>query len=230
MEKEKKFSIKEIITNKQYRAIVILAVYFIVFALLIFSIRLSTPNRDKRKDDEKPVEVFEGFEKIVANNFNYEYNIKIDEDEYLYTGKKYDKKEKFILKTNNEELEYYIEDNIALRKENEKYVLVDRPTYIFDYFDTALLNQILLKAALNTKESNSYKISNNKLDKILEEGKNSETNDFNYITVFYQNKTITKIVLDFTNYSLYLGNLNASVIITLEYKDFNLVEDFEAEK
>lgn len=228
MEEKKKLTIKEIIFNKQYRSIAILIFYFILFFFLIIWVRTPEKKIEKDKNDEKEINevVFNGYELIGKNNYQFTYNVSLDDETYTYEGKRYNNKILFKLG----ETEYYKEDSIILMKQNENYILTDNPAYLIDYFDTELIEKLIKNAKLISKEENKYMISNSKTNQVLEDETTAFKNGENYIYLYYKNKNITKIVLDITDYSKYLGETYNKAEISLEYKDFDLIEDFKIEK
>lgn len=78
-----KKSLKEIIQNKQYRALIILGLYFIFFATILLSIK---PATNQLKPNPKPIEKQEALEKyklMKQYRFHYQVNY-LDEGLKLY--------------------------------------------------------------------------------------------------------------------------------------------------
>lgn len=227
--KEKgKFNIKEIFTNKQYRAIAILIFYAILFAVIIVSIRL-TPSTSINESGNH-VSNLKGYDLIDGKNFNYKYIVTIDSDIFIYEGKKYGDEELLTVKKDGVKEEYYFTKKNTYKKENEKYVLVENKPYIlFDFFDTDKLDEIILRSIEIDEENHQYKVDSQEIDNVVSPTFNLVESGDNYITLTYRNDNITGIAMDFSNYAKAAYEDYKKVIITLQYHDFNLIDDFEVE-
>jgi len=225
-EKETKFELKELFTNKQYRSIMILVLYAVLFAILIVFIR--TPGENLSNDGGSTVTNLKGYELIDNKNFGYKYTVTLDDEEYIYDGQKFGDKELVILSKDEVKRYYYIEDDKTYIKENYVYKsTVDKPILIFDFFDTDVLDQLITRSILIDENANRYKIDNQDLYDVLNEDTTKVESGENYITLNYRNSNITKITFELDNYSKTIGENYDKVIISLEYYDFNLIEDFE---
>ena len=97
---------------------------------------------------------------------------------------------------------------------------------VFDYFNTNILDQLIIRSVLIDEKANKYKIDNQSLYDVLNEDSSKVESGENYITLGYRNSNITKIELELGNYARLVGDNYDKVIISLEYYDFNLIEDF----
>lgn len=221
----KKFSIKEMFTNRQYRSIAILIFYAILFTVIIIGIRMPSGKMD---DNGDRVTNLDGYKLIDNKNFSYKYTAIVDEDVFYYEGKKYNDKELVKITKNDESRDYYFnEDNIYI-KENENYLLIDvKPYILFDFFDTDVLDEIILRSFIEDEENHKYKIDNQGIYDVLSRNTIKINSGDNYIYLTYRNDNITAITFDFSNYAKEMGSEYKKVIITLEYYDFNLIDDFE---
>lgn len=223
----KKFKFSDIVTNKQYRAIIILVFYFFLFLVLIISIR-SMDNKNVSEKENNQVESsskIDGFSYIKSSNFNYNYNLTVDNNTFIYEGKKYDKNDEFSLMINNEKKDYIINDGYTFEKKNKDNILRDKPYYYIDFFQPEVIEKILI----NSKkiDDNNYVISNSKLDSVVDSEIGIDSDLDNYLKVYYQNNVITKIEFDYTNYVNYCGVKVGKVLLVLQYYDFGLVEKFD---
>lgn len=221
--KEKKFQFKELFTNKQYRSIIILSFYAILFTVLIVFIRnpvdVGTGGNNKTN--------VEGYELIDNKNFGYKYTVTLDEDIYVYEGQKYDNKDLFTLSKGEVSANYYVEGDKFYKEENGVYKsIMDKPIMVFDYFNTNLLDQLIARSIIIDEKNNKYKIDNQALYDILNEDTSKVESGDNYITLGYRNSNITKIEFELGNYARLVGDNYDKVVINLEYYDFNLIEDF----
>ncbi len=222
---EKKFNIKELFSNKQYRAILILVFYAILFVIIISSIRLNNNPIKVDNDNEMSQddgEVLKGYELIHNNNFAYKYTVSLDDRVITYDGKKNGNKEEFIVSDGENVRTYYINDKDIFIKNADTYTKSDKPYFVFDFFDTAIVENIL-KGSIFDEEQQV--ISNKSLQNIVSEYNINIEDGNNTITVSYRNYNITQISLDLSNYSKAIGEPYNSLIITLEYYDFNLIDE-----
>ncbi len=221
----KKISIKEIFTNRQYRSIAILIFYAILFTVIIIGIRMPSGKVDS---DGNHVTNLDGYKLIDNKNFSYKYTVIIDEDIFYYEGKKYDDKELLKITKDEESKEYYFnKDNIYI-KENDNYVITSTKPYIlFDFFDTDILDEMILRSVVLDEENYKYKVDNQRIYDVLSINTTQVDSGDNYIYLTYRNDNITGITFDFSNYAKMMRENYNKIIISLEYYDFNLIDDFE---
>lgn len=215
----------QIDNKKRTKSFVMLMIYLVFFLVLIIASRTNNNKHgDKPVNDNTAVqEKLQGTKALLKSNFNYVYTIMIDDNLYTYVGKKYEDKDMFTLNIDNTISNYYIYDEITLIKRERDYVLTDKPYYLFDYLNVNNVVDILDNSKLNN-ETNLYEISNSKLGKVVNSENISE--ELNTITIYYENNKINKIVMDVTNYALYWGKNVSKVFITLEYSDYNKIDNF----
>ena len=100
-----KFNIKELFTNRQYRAIAILIFYAILFAVLIIGLNGPKTLSVNESGDQKSS--LDGYKLIDGKNFNYKYTVTVDNETYYYEGKKYNNKELLCPDTHRAERRRY---------------------------------------------------------------------------------------------------------------------------
>lgn len=225
----KGFSPTDLVTNKQYRAIIILIVYFFIFLALIIGIRNAESNELENKQEQTEQKTtssskIKGFSPIKQANFNYKYTLNIDNTIYTYEGKKYNKNDSYTLTVKNTKKTYMTIDNFTFEIKNNEQVLVDKPYYYIDFFDVNALEKIILKSI--NKDNNIYSISNYNLDKILDNKVKIDDQQINNILLHYENDIVTRIDIDYTNYAKYNSSNVKRVYLTLEYSDFGVTEEF----
>lgn len=225
-EKDKKIKIKEIFANTQYRAIIILSFYAILFIVLFMMIRM--PSNNSVNENGNSITELKGYELIDNKNFAYKYTVLLNYDEYVYEGQKYGNKELLTVSKDNETEEYlFIEDKFYI-KENEKYKeIITKPILIFDFFNTDILDNVIVKSTLIDSDKNRYRADNQLLYDNLTNYSAKVEEGNNYINLYYRNSNIIKIELELDNYAKVIGENYHKVMITLEYYDFNLIEDFD---
>jgi len=224
--KEKNFDIKELITNKQYRSIAILIFYAILFTVLVVMIRM--PSSSGMDESGTNITNIKGFELINNNNFSYKYTVMVDDEKYIYEGKRFTDKDMVTLTKDDEKREYYLEENKYYVKENDKFIaIIEKPFIIFDFFNTDVLDMLITRSVLVDEVANRYRIDNQDLYDVLSSDNSKVDSGENYITLNYRNSNITRIVFELDNYSKTIGENYDKVIISLEYFDFNLIDEFD---
>lgn len=227
--KEKgKFNIKDLFTNKQYRAIAILIFYGILFTIII--IGLNAPRNLGVNESGEHVSSLAGYKLIDGKNFNYRYTLNVDDEVFYYEGKKYDNKEMVAVTKDEITEEYYFENKNVYIKNGSNYVLIEnKPFMLFDFFNTDILDEIILRSVVEDNENHKYKVTNQEIHNVIGEGIKKLDNGYNYISLVYRNDNITGITFDFSNYAMITNEDYHTIIITLNYFDFNLVDDFKIE-
>jgi len=225
--KEKgKFNIKELFTNKQYRAIAILIFYGILFTIII--IAMNAPRNLGVNESGEHVSSLAGYKLIDGKNFNYRYTLNVDDEVFYYEGKKYDNKEMVTVTKDDVTEEYYFENKNVYIKNGSNYVLIEnKPFMLFDFFNTDILDEIILRSVVEDNENHKYKVTNQEIHNVIGEGIKKLDNGYNYISLVYRNDNITGITFDFSNYAKITNQDYHTIIITLNYFDFSLVDDFK---
>ncbi len=219
--KDKKFSIKELIYNKRYRSILILFFYAIVFIVLI---SLLNSNRSNVGDKSNNYSVLEGFDLIYNNNFAYKYTVTLDDKIIVYDGKKNNNREVLLVSDSVNEKSYYINGNDVFIKEDNNYIKSNKPYFVFDFFDTKIIEALMRRCNTQNEE---YYIDNQSLNDVLSDYDRKVDSGKNNVLIEYRNNYITKISFDLSNYVKITTNDYDNVTITLEYYDFNLIDEID---
>ncbi len=209
----KKVDIKEILQDKQKRAILILTLYFVFFVFLTIFIRAGRDtNKPTTNDDlSSIINNTEAPEKIHLSSFEYEYKIMKDSALYTYVGKYYNGKEEFQFNNNT----YFKENDKYYKKlsEEKTWEEVSNPYIYSEYLSFDKINEILSKSEYisttsykDKSTSISYKMY---LNEVLTE---------NVMTITSKENVVQKIEI----------NLDKDSIV-LEFKKQNAVEDFKKE-
>lgn len=223
-----KFNIKELFTNRQYRAIAILIFYAILFAVLIIGLNGPRTLSVNESGDQKSS--LDGYKLIDGKNFNYKYTVTVDNETYYYEGKKYNNKELLTVSKNGVEEEYYFDNKNTYIKQDNNYILTNTKPYIlFDFFNTDILDEIILRGVLEDKDNYKYSVTNQEIHNVVGEGIKKFDGGHNYISLLYRNENITGITFDFSSYASATYEDYSTIVITLNYSDFNLIDDFEIE-
>ncbi len=242
---EKKFKVTDLITNKRYNAILNLVLGFGTIIILIIMIRLSggsVPNNTDINDSNASydnVSEVEGFNNIKGKNFNFKYTLKENGKQIVYEGKQREDKMLFNDVTNKKEY-YVIGDVVSIKKGND-YIISNNPSKYFNFFDVELVEKIISKSNI---EEDEYIISNEDFVSIINgvndvndsEDSDSKSTDKTkvddessgdiYIDIIKSNGVIVKIDFDFEEYVPLVYKNVKSATLTLEYSNFNLIDDF----
>lgn len=239
--KKNKITISELYQNPKYRARIILAFYFILFAILIAGIRSNPSYNENTNSNENKNEVTEkdekeapqeetkslkSFDLIRSKNFEFNYQFEYEGITYQITGNKFQDKEIFDVVVNNQYYLYYQsngEETKAKIDEEEGYQTAKKPYEYINYFNVSLLEEILFNSTM-INETN-YEIENNKLSEILEYGK--ELDGKSTIELEIKNEYITGITMDYSEFVKAIKNEENISKFTLKYSNFNLIDDFE---
>lgn len=221
---EKKFKITDLITNKQYNAILNLVLGFGTIIILIIMIRLSgssVPNNTNNNINNNGIQsVVSGFNDIKGKNFSFKYTLTENGKSVVYQGK--ERENKLLFTDTINKLEYYaIGDVVSVKKGND-YVIGTNPSKYFNYFDVELVEKIISSAKV---DEDDYVISINDFSKLVSSDKSSEGDI--YISLTKSNGIITKITFDLGEYAVLTDKNIKTSVLTLEYSNFNLIDDFE---
>lgn len=221
-EKEKKKSSKidaltEMWKDKRGRAKIKLALYFIFFVGVIIFARVLNYQNSKLENNNLDNN---SFITELKDNFEYDINIDINDDEYNYHGRKLGNNESITRISNNIEEYYYSTSNKYYELDNNgNYILTTKDevySYInYKYFDINYIKELINIAS---KENNIYKV---KLSTLV---LNNTTDNYITITVNEENKSI---VIDYTElFKIDDNNMN-KVIVTMAFSNINQILSLE---
>lgn len=213
---KKKLSLKERWKDKRERAKIELMLYGIFFLIIIIFARISNSmsNNIPKEEDNKI------FINEITDNYSYDIDITIDNDNYKYYGKVLghnmnihkvvDTEDEYFYKMNNK---YYILDD------NGNYILTNDKE-IFSYIDYRYLdiNTIKEYIKMGTLNNNIYMI---KVSDIL---LNNNSNDVITITVDDINK---ELVIDYTNLFKVNNNSLYKEIVRIKYSNINSISSLD---
>lgn len=205
-------------------------VFFLIIFLLIFSNKSSKPNDaidDNGNNEEES--------SVVVPNYNFQYSLEIDDNTYIYSGKKLYKKELFTYIENDVKSSYY-KDNDKYYKKMEDGFKEDVNPYKYEMFlDIDKVDYLFYNAEeVNTKEEKNRKIfyyeilsstlSENIDGTFVEDGE--EKNTFN---VFVNLKTskIEKIEINLDDYAKKKGLAEEKFRVVLEYSNFGNIKEIK---
>ena len=209
--------------DSQKKAWLVLGIYFIFFAILIFSIRT---NQEKTENVESNISNLPfSISKIKTNNYDFKYIVNFDDNIVTYEGKNYQNNSLFTL--NNTDI-YYQEGNAYFKKQNESFINSDNPYKFGELRNIDILEKILKQSKLeshtiyedSTKNYN-YQITTDTLEKIIN-NRNIDTDlVLNNIVVYVDSSNEAyKFVLNFSSYTNYKSYTINKGIIEITYSNF----------
>lgn len=214
---------KDISSDSQKKAWIILSIYFIFFAVIIFSIRSNqTKSNDQNKSNSNlPFSI----SSIKTNNYDFKYTVNFDNNIIIYEGKNYQNNSLFTV--NNLDT-YYKDGEAYFKKENQVFVNSDNPYKFGELRNIDVIEKILNQAKLeshtiyeDSTKSYNYQITTDTLEKIFNNRDIDTDLAINKITVFVDNnKEAYKFNFDFSSYTNYKKYTIDEGIIESTYSNF----------
>ena len=243
MKYDSDFNLSSLFTEKKYRARLILGVYLVFFIVLISISRSSVSNNkesnakkdidenssdvvEKENEKEEKKDILPGFSFLSMNNYEFEYILHLNGEEYILLGKRFNDKLSFTVSNKDEKKEYLVSGNTVKMKENEMYVNTKLPYYYINYFDNDVIQNIIRDSEKIT--DTEYEITNLKLSKYIDSSfkyNNKEKDLKNSVDLTFKNGNVVGIDFDLVNLFSDVDELN-ELKISLNYKNFGLIDDF----
>lgn len=243
MKYDSDFNLSSLFTEKKYRARLILGVYLVFFIVLISISRSSVSNNkesnakkdidenssdvvEKENEKEEKEDILPGFNFLSMNNYEFEYVLHLNGEEYILLGKRFNDKLSFTVSNKDEKKEYLVSGNTVKMKENEMYVNTKLPYYYINYFDNDVIQNIIRDSEKIT--DTEYEITNLKLSKYIDSSfkyNNKEKDLKNSVDLTFKNGNVVGIDFDLVNLFSDVDELN-ELKISLNYKNFGLIDDF----
>ena len=203
-----------------------LVFYIVIFIIFIFFVfQINSKKNIKKSNDKKVIEKLEknknDFKEFLNKNFKFEYILEIDDIKTTYIGENNKNRTHFIYKSSKEESEYYSIEDVFLKHNNKNYILSTNPSLYFDFFDIEKIKTIILKL-------NNNSISNKDLY-YIEKSEFLGDNRLNKVDIIKENNLIKQIKIDLSNFAK-IYQSNVKVILTLNYSDYNKVNEININK
>ena len=202
------------------RSYIILCIYMVFIVGLVIFVRVSEKHQKDLKEKEETKEESTTNEK----NYSFTFKLSIDNKKYTYEGIRYGSKYKFSVTSSEGILNYYLYGDIALIQEDKEWVLTKPPYYYINYFDTNTINSLIDMGNYNAEEK-QYEIYTSNFAYVMGEEINSK--DLNTIKIINNDGKSKRVIIDYTNYCINMGEPVRLVKIEIEYKDYNQIKDFE---
>ena len=203
-----------------------LVFYIVIFIIFIFFVfQINSKKNIKKSNDKKVIEKLEknknDFKEFFNKNFKFEYILEIDGVKTTYIGENNKNRTHFIYKSSKEESEYYSIEDVFLKYNNKNYILSTNPSLYFNFFDIEKIKAIILKL-------NNNSISNKDLY-YIEKSEFLGDNRLNKVDIIKENNLIKQIKIDLSNFAK-IYQSNVKVILTLNYSDYNKVNEININK
>ena len=203
-----------------------LVFYIVIFIIFIFFVfQINSKKNIKKSNDKKVIEKLgknkNDFKEFLNKNFKFEYILEIDGIKTTYIGENNKNRTHFIYKSSKEESEYYSIEDIFLKHNNKNYILSTNPTLYFNFFDIEKIKAIILKL-------NNNSISNKDLY-YIEKSEFLGDNRLNKVDIIKENNIVKQIKIDLSNFAK-IYQSNVKVILTLNYSDYNKLNEININK
>ena len=203
-----------------------LVFYIVIFIIFIFFVfQINSKKNIKKSNDKKVIEKLEknknDFKEFFNKNFKFEYILEIDDIKTTYIGENNKNRTHFIYKSSKEESEYYSIEDVFLKHNNKNYILSTNPSLYFNFFDIEKIKAIILKL-------NNNSISNKDLY-YIEKSEFLGDNRLNKVDIIKEKNIVKQIKIDLSNFAK-IYQSNVKVILTLNYSDYNKVNEININK
>lgn len=203
--------------DKKGRAKIKLSLYFIFFfGVIIFARVLNSQTSNLQNENIDTT----SFIYTISDNYEYDINIDIDDNTYIYHGKRLGLNESFNLNYDTTIDYYYIKsDKYYELDDNGNYILTSKDD-IYVYLEYKYINLSYIKELISRSniEDNIYKIKLS--DLIL----NNNSDNYVMISINEETKTIT---IDYTELFKLNNEDTTRVLVTMTYSNINNILSLE---
>lgn len=206
--------LKEFVSDKHNRALVIMGLYLIFFIFMGVFFRTYTGDKKIENNTKTPIQVFS-----ELSNYEYSYDYKVDDNLTSISGKVY-KNTNYMTMDN---VDYYISDkSYQIIDDGFKEIELNKlfcitPSMIYNYVLTGKVVAKNEDYETNTTTT-KYSIYLSKLDETI-------TNGIFYVTVYETSNVINHISIDVTNYLKQTEEIN-NATIDINYFNIDGVSNF----
>ena len=209
------------------------AVFFIIVAFMILGGRTTLNNQNNNGVSPEEEEEYTG---LVAPNYNYEYKIEIDDNTYIYSGKRLYSKDLFTYGENDKKSSYYKEKDTYYKLVDKKWIEDENPYIYEEFLDIDSIDYLFANAddvgVQNNKNMRiySYEITSSMLSDTLDATFLADGENKNTFVVYLNTKTkrIEKIELDLSDYGIQKQIATKKFKFTLQYSNFNKIKEIKS--
>lgn len=237
-----KEQLKEWWKKPRSKALVFFIVYFFFFLIIGLNFNgnqnTQTPNQDTNKpnEEESISDTIYQFSNIKNNNYHYVYKIELDNVLTTFEGNRNNTKESFVVKTKDEEKEYFNNDGIFLAKD-EEWSLEDTPYLYQEFYDISKIEELINQSTLiskteyqNQEKAYHYQIPTSTMVSILEKSNIELIEEANGIIVYIKDNEVYQVELNLSSYASYKENTDKHLKMILTYSLFGTIEELEIPK
>lgn len=221
--------LKEIRNSPKGGAIFFFGFYFFFFVLvfLLMNVGQRKPLLLKNYDDNKKNSFNVGY--LTNKNYNFTYNIYLDNILYQYVGKQNGDKVLFDFNGKN----YYVEDNNYYVYENGMWTNTDNP-YVVDssFFDVDKLVDLITLSSFEAKteyESGkvvyNFLISSNTINQYMYNIDSDFLENPNKLIVSVENNSVNNIVFYLDSFCTLNNICRESLKVELDYNNYGEIEE-----
>lgn len=216
-ESDKRRNLKEMWKDKKGRAKIELCLYGIFFiGVIIFARVLNT--KEIELENKNPTN--NSFLKDVTDNYEYNIEINIDDNIYMYQGTRIGYNATITRIVEEEKTEFSIINNKYYVNENGNYLLTTEKE-VYPYISYRYLNIDNIKGFINMSEkvNSTYNL---KLSNLLLEGDGEK-----YIS-FTLDEENTSLIIDYSELFKEINPTNSKVIVKYNLKNINKITSLDS--
>ena len=228
--------IKELTKTPRGRGILFFVAYFFFFLGVILLVRFSERGEVIGTGYDKSNSYQFSISNIASNNYNFNYEVLIDNNTISYQGKRYEDKELFSLNSGGVSTQYYSNDDNYLINNNGLWIKSDNPYKYSEFFDINNISNIIDKATYisktnyeSGKETYNFQVATSTLNEVFGESIVDIEEIPNEIVLSTdENKYTNEIIFRLDSYCKYKNICQSSMKITLSYSDYGDIEEIDS--
>lgn len=211
-------NLKELLKDEQKRKIVLLCLYLFMMFVIVLMVRINPGNNIvqndiTKTDDIEIIDNVSAIEKLKYTNYQYEYNVTRNEENYIITGTRYNDEEIFNCNNKN----YFLKQNELYEIDGYRIIMTNENTSFFNQIRSEKIYDLIsnlepiLELDVNDEVSKEYNVSTFEMDSIN-------------IKTYEKNKYINKIELNYVSSGLNVV-INYSNVNKVSKLNTNFVEE-----
>lgn len=220
-QENKKLNLKEMWNDKRGKAKIKLALYGIFFILVLIFCQI-TSHQVAKKEASTPVN--QSFLSSINDNYEYDINIIMNDNTYIYHGKRLGNNEIIERLSGSEKKNYYFKDNNYYELDDNGNYTLTTTEEVYPYINYRYTDISFIKKLLNmsTKENNSYKLALNKV--VL------NNNDIDKYVTIELGEESKLIMADYTELFKLEDEKTNKVLVTISFDKINEILSLEEDK
>ena len=228
--------IKELYKTPRGKGILFFAGYFLFFLVFIFIVRFSPRGEVFGTGYDQGTNDAFSIEAIMQGNYQFQYQVLIDEKTSTYQGSQNGSKSLFTLADSYGERSYYRENNSFFLQNNLLWVKTENPYLYEEFLTIEQIEAILSRATYLSMTSYSsgeqmyqFQIATTTLVEMIRQEQIDIEDVPNAITLNTDiDGNLDHILFDLSSYGKFLGICQNQFQIVLDYSNFGQVEEIES--